>query len=405
MSVKVAKAEEFIKTVLRHSGDPHNIFTPFALCREVLEKIPSLDGTILVVANLEFLYTLLMMGVDPSRVYFATPNDMKARAAKQLKIAGIYNYNNVITGEDVGDMKFDVVVGNPPYQVDSNDLDSRKRKGNPGRLFVRFVNMFRTLSKTYAVVMPSTWIGRPNDKLNKEILSDTSVEYIIDVTNHFPFLKGRLHVCCVVANERYNDDKCTMVNEDDTEFKIVRSDIKGFMSVPAMNIIQKLNTGTTLGSLWHLAPEIIRENLSDIGTSAVAEIVGAKDTPVPIRRISKVIKPKKHLPSTYRVIVNVNASKDHIGNVKYIGPGIFVTQSLRFFPVNSEDEARHLVNYLESSLVQYIAKTVRSSNGNSKAFFNNIPLVDFTRSWTDEELYEHFDLTEEEIKLIEDTIS
>jgi site-specific DNA-methyltransferase (adenine-specific) len=43
------------------------------------------------------------------------------------------------------------------------------------------------------------------------------------------------------------------------------------------------------------------------------------------------------------------------------------------------------------------------TKGNSKELFSKIPLIDFTRMWSDDELYTHFGLTQEEIKYIEET--
>jgi len=74
--------------------------------------------------------------------------------------------------------------------------------------------------------------------------------------------------------------------------------------------------------------------------------------------------------------------------------------------VNNEDEAETLKKYLTSKLVQFILKHTKTASTLSVNFLrgHSLPKVDLTRSWTDNELYEHFNLTEEEINLIEETI-
>jgi len=116
-SEKTQKAEIVIRNCIEAvSTDPHNIFTPFALCKEVVNKIPSVNGNILVVANIEFIYTLIQEGVSKDNIYFATPCSIKAKTASFL-IAdnNIFVCNGVLDNERLQFMKFDVVVGNPPY--------------------------------------------------------------------------------------------------------------------------------------------------------------------------------------------------------------------------------------------------------------------------------------------------
>ena len=87
--------------------------------------------------------------------------------------------------------------------------------------------------------------------------------------------------------------------------------------------------------------------------------------------------------------------------MKIVGPGHYTTDSIIFFPCDTLQEAKVLTWFLTSNLVRYIVSNTRSSMVNSKTLLTNIPTIDLTRSWTDQELYQHFNLTQDEIDLIE----
>ena len=71
---------------------------------------------------------------------------------------------------------------------------------------------------------------------------------------------------------------------------------------------------------------------------------------------------------------------------------------------DSMSEAENLRTLLTSKLYMFMVLTRNSIRNIKVSTIKDLPLLDLTRSWTNEELYAHFNLTEEEIKLIEDTI-
>lgn len=114
---------KYIEAIIDHAGDEDYIYTPLDLCDEMVSSITKLEGDILVVRNLEFIYTLYQKKVDMNTVHYSTNCDIKKQVAIQLglDINNIYelDYNskeiNLGTEED---MKFDVIIQNPPYSND-----------------------------------------------------------------------------------------------------------------------------------------------------------------------------------------------------------------------------------------------------------------------------------------------
>lgn len=156
-----------IKEIEKRSLDQHNIYTPLELCDKMIEKISGLnkDQTIMVMFNLEFLWVLReKFGKDEmSNVWFLTPCEFKKKAAVAMGVqqnhVNIYEYNTKeIKGEKMP--KFDVVVGNPPFQEKSKATGKSSR--SPKRLWVNFIEISLNIVKEngyVSLIVPSGWIG------------------------------------------------------------------------------------------------------------------------------------------------------------------------------------------------------------------------------------------------------
>ena len=71
---------------------------------------------------------------------------------------------------------------------------------------------------------------------------------------------------------------------------------------------------------------------------------------------------------------------------------------------NSEIEAKNLLQYLKTRFVRFLVAQVTTTQHISKANFALVPIQDFSKEWTDAELYKKYGLTDEEIAFIESMI-
>ena len=69
-----------------------------------------------------------------------------------------------------------------------------------------------------------------------------------------------------------------------------------------------------------------------------------------------------------------------------------------------QDECSNMFQYLKTRFVRALVAMVTATQHMSKTNFRFVPLQDFTRSWTDADLYAKYNLTDEEIQFIESMI-
>ena len=172
-----------------NSANAQNVFTPYELCYDIVRKLDSKTRNLakkkFLVLNLEFAEILIHdFGVSPGRISFWTDCDEKRKFC-QLMYKGVLHKKIELNKEGVIEMtkeakkmknsnKFDVVIGNPPYQP-----NVKKSNGDGSRhtLWDKFVVLsFEILKdKGYlCMVHPSKW-RKPEDNLldlmkNKQLL-------------------------------------------------------------------------------------------------------------------------------------------------------------------------------------------------------------------------------------------
>lgn len=70
----------------------------------------------------------------------------------------------------------------------------------------------------------------------------------------------------------------------------------------------------------------------------------------------------------------------------------------------NEKEAQNLISYLKTKFVRFLMSQICISQHISRETFAFVPMQDFSKPWTDAELYKKYNLSQEEIDFIESMI-
>ena len=94
-----------------------------------------------------------------------------------------------------------------------------------------------------------------------------------------------------------------------------------------------------------------------------------------------------------------------ISKIALLSPGEVCTDSYITGGANASKEvAINFMEYLKSKFARFLILQTLSSINLSRDRYEFVPQQDFTKTWSDEELYQKYDLTPEEIAFIESTI-
>ena len=320
-------------------------------------------------------------------------------------------------------MKFDAIVGNPPYQVNVGVT-----KENYGVLiFDKFVNFSKKISPNYiSMIMPSRWFtgGRGLDLFRDEMLNDRRLYYIkdfVDSKECFPGVDIAGGICYLLWDRNYNGD-CNFVSRaGGIDTKTLRR-LNEYELFPryneALSIIRKvtkLNENTfsnTVGSqtafgfitTFRSTTEYF-ENAISLYTSGGINYVSRED-----------VKKSQEWIDLYKVIFST-ATAEHAGtpdksgmykvlsSLRILKPKEICSQSYFVGNVfNTYEEASNCMIYLKTRFVRFLLQQILTGQHLSADKFRFVPLQDFTRPWTDADLYAKYGLTDDEIQFIESMI-
>lgn len=171
------------------SSNLQNVCTPYNLCYEIVKKLEESSGVLkekdfrFLCLNLEFVEVLMYdFGVRGDRIWFTTDCVEKARFAEKGRYCGV----NVVVEQflerkDV--MKFDVVIGNPPYQAPKERVKNTAKGACGTVIWGQFVELaVEKLAKKsgyVALIHPAGW-RRPNKRAANvaELLKSKDMVYL-----------------------------------------------------------------------------------------------------------------------------------------------------------------------------------------------------------------------------------
>lgn len=324
--------------------------------------------------------------------------------------------------KELSDMHFDLIIGNPPYQLGSNDDRSTSRDKPIYNLFIK--SAMKLSPKYITMIIPSRWMtsGLGLKDFRDEILHDRHIKELVDYpisSEVFAGVEVKGGICYFLRDRNY-DGPChirTFRNEELQaestryldEFDVLVRDSR------ALPILHKVLTFKEPSINTILSVDKEFGWTSNFRSFHKTEQAG--DVPIYYNEKGKryigyiprtdVMK-STHLIDTWKVMVPQAGSDggqkipDVVLGSTQIAPNPSVcTQTYLFFHVDTKEKAQNLDSYLHTKFFRYLVSLRKITQHATHSTYLWVPIQDFSKPWTDEELYKKYGLDENEIALIE----
>lgn len=393
------------------------------------------------------VYEILELDIDNIASNFTTYDLLNVKKNNILDINEIKNYllqdkkmseiildNNLFYNKGDGNVKFDIIIGNPPYQENTSDSSNQ---GKP--IYNQFVDIFKSLNpQKLSFIIPSRWFagGMGLDSFRKNMLEDKCMKTLVDYNNAkdcFPSNSISGGICYFYRDANYTGD-CNVINiNGDKKNEMIRSldEYKIFVRYnEAVSIIRKVcakSDKTMMDIISAISPFGIstkirgnavkdRTHNIELHTSKGIGYICAEDVKTNFEYVNKY---KVLLSQTSAEHAN-EPSKDGkyrvlTSSMKVIGKNAVCTHSyLIINPCDSEETCKNILKYLNTKFVRYLLLQAMSSIHITSSTFVFVPKqnfesnedIDWSLSITDinKQLYKKYDLTCNEIESIESKI-
>lgn len=332
-----------------------------------------------------------------------------------------YEFIHTDNPKELFNMKFDVIIGNPPYQLNDGGAQA---SATP--LYDKFVLQAKRMNPRYlTMIIPSRWFagGKGLDDFRDEMLHDNRLREIVDFPmseDCFTGVKIEGGVCFFL----WNRDNCGLCKVK-TITKNKTSTLERPLLENGVNIFIRYNEAI---SIFKKVIKFNEESFSQIvnprkpfglatnftsylknGNNSFIKIYGnkftgylSKDFIVP-RNQGWIDKYKIYISKAYGM---GDLSYTQVIGQPFIGEknSICTETYILIGPFESLEETKNVLTYMKTKFFRFMVSLIKNTQDCTQKVYQFVPMQDFSKPWSDEKLYKKYNLTQEEIDFIESMI-
>lgn len=342
-----------------------------------------------------------------------------------------YEWIHTNNPEEIFKMKFDVIISNPPYQLSDGGAQASAKP-----IYQLFVDRAKKLNPKYmSMIIPARWMtgGKGLDSFRSETIHDKHFTVLHDFANSQDCftgvdIKGGV---CYFLWEKNVKKQCNIYRHDNNGISfsqryLVEDGDDIYIRYPELvsiknkvwnNKVTSFETIVSARKPYGLASDFFANpqkfglpSLYDDPVENGYSILGL----LSLKRVVKYIPkdyplPKKTNIDKYKLFIANSYGCGEIGEGPatpvLATPGELCTETfLEIGAFNTHDEAKNAMSYLKTKFFRCLVGIRKQTQHATKQVYHYVPMQDFSKPWTDEELYEKYSLTQNEIDFIESMI-
>ena len=318
------------------------------------------------------------------------------------------------------EMKFDVIVGNPPYQLSDGGAQASAKP-----LYQKFVQQAKNLNPRYlSMIIPARWFsgGKGLDEFRREMLTDKGITKLVDYFDSnecFPGVDISGGVIYFLWERDVKKENCEITGvrngqKSDMQRPLLESTSDTFIRFnEAINIFRKINNHQEA----NFAECISSRKPFGLTTNT---LVCAENNEDSVKLfsfpkngfINKISVPQnQQWISQYKVYVSYAYGERGSFPYLIIGkpflgePNTCCTETyLLIGPFDNREHCLNVISYMRTKLFRFLVLLKKNTQHATSKVYSFVPMQDFSEPWTDEKLYKKYNLTADEIAFIESMI-